>query len=73
MKRIKAVWRPLLERAVRTFIQGFVAGLAGASLLGTDAAALKGVLIGGIASGLSAVMSFVATFIGDPSTVSFTK
>ena len=54
-------WKDILIRALKTFIQGFLGALA-ITLPNSDLASesvLKSLLIGAIASGISAVMNFV--------------
>ena len=59
-------WVDLAERALATFVQAFVAALLvvpGADL--TDGGLLRTAAAGGIAAGLSAVKSVLASRVGD--------
>lgn len=54
-------WKDILIRALKTFIQGFLGALA-ITLPNSDLASesvLKSLLIGALASGISALMNFV--------------
>ena len=57
--------RNILERAIKTFIEAFIGSLAitlpNADL--TDGAILKSILIGAIATGISALLNFVLNYI----------
>ena len=48
-------WKNIAERAVWTFLEGFLVALPAASGLGLDAAAWKAALLGALMAGLSAV------------------
>lgn len=66
--------RLLAERAVRAFIAGataaFAAGVASSDF---SVPSLKAVLVGAGAAGVSAVMSLLSQFFGDPNSTSFTS
>lgn len=65
--------KDLLERVTRTFVQAALAVVA-ANLAGlVDLDGVKTVAVSAFAAGLSAVMSLVATHVGDPQTASFAK
>lgn len=48
-------WKNILERALWTFLEGFLVALPAASSLGVDAAAWKAALLGAAMAGLSAL------------------
>lgn len=56
-------WKNILERAVWTFLEGFIVALPAASQLGVDAAAWKAALIGAAMAGLSALKTLVLEVI----------
>jgi len=64
----------LLERMVRAFIAAATATLAaGAVNADTSISALKALVVGAIASGISACISMISQFVGDPDSTSFVK
>jgi len=64
----------LLERMVRAFIAAATATLAaGVVNADTSIPALKALIVGAIASGVSACISMVSQFVGDPDSTSFVK
>jgi hypothetical protein len=64
----------LLERMVRAFIAASCATLAqGAVNADVSIPALKALVVGAIASGISACISMVSQFVGDPDSTSFIK
>ena len=48
-------WKNVAERALWTFLEGFLVALPAATGLGVDAAAWKAALLGALMAGLSAV------------------
>lgn len=48
-------WKNVAERALWTFLEGFLVALPAAAGLGVDAAAWKAALLGALMAGLSAV------------------
>lgn len=52
-------WKNILERAVWTFLEGFVVSISGFSMMGADSAALKAALIAAAMAGASALKTFV--------------
>lgn len=52
-------WKNILERALWTFLEGFLVALPAASSLGIDAAAWKAALLGAVMAGLSALKTLV--------------
>ena len=66
--------RRLLERMVRAFIAAAMATLAaGVVNADTTVPALKALVVGAIASGISAAISMVSTLFGDPESASFVE
>ena len=64
----------LLERMVRAFIAAAMATLAaGVVNADTSIPALKALVVGAIASGISAAISMVSTLFGDPDSTSFVE
>jgi len=64
----------LLERMVRAFIAAATATLAaGAVNADVSIPALKALVVGAIASGISACISMISQFVGDPDSTSFIK
>jgi len=64
----------LLERMARSFTASFLAVLAaGAVNADISIPALKALVVGAIASGVSACISMVSQFFGDPDSTSFIK
>jgi hypothetical protein len=64
----------LLERMVRAFIAAATATLAaGAVNADVSIPALKALVVGAIASGVSACISMISQFVGDPDSTSFVK
>ena len=64
----------LLERMVRAFIAAATATLAaGAVNADVSIPALKALVVGAIASGISACISMISQFVGDPDSTSFVK
>ena len=61
MKKVN--WKDLLERALWTFLEGFIVFLFGAFSAGMDGAAWKAALLGAGMAGLSAVKTFMLTVI----------
>lgn len=64
----------LLERMIRAFIAAGAATLA-AGLANPDLSVqgIRALAVGAIASGISACISLVSQFFGDPNSTSFTK
>jgi|GEM_PF-2048365 len=64
----------LLERCVRAFAAAFLATLA-AGIQSADLSVQggKALIVGAIASGVSACISLITQFVGDPNSTSFTK
>jgi hypothetical protein len=64
----------LLERMARTFIAAaagtLAVGIANADL---SVQGVRALAVGAIASGISACISLVSQFVGDPNSTSFTK
>ena len=59
------MWKDILVRAIKTFFQGFLGALA-VTLPSTDfsdAAIIRSLLIGAIASGISAVMNMTINLL----------
>ena len=52
-------WKNILERALWTFVEGFLVALPVAFSADMDAAAWKAVLIGAAMAGLSALKTFI--------------
>lgn len=52
-------WKNILERALWTFLEGFLVALPVAFTADMDAAALKAMLIGAAMAGLSALKTFI--------------
>ena len=48
-------WKNVMERALWTFLEGFLVALPAAAQLGLDAAAWQAALLGALMAGLSAV------------------
>ena len=64
----------LLERMARAFIAAATATLAaGAVNADVSIPALKALVVGAIASGVSACISMISQFVGDPDSTSFIK
>ena len=64
----------LLERMARSFTAALLATLAaGAVNADTSIPALKALVVGAIASGVSACISMISQFVGDPDSTSFIK
>ena len=64
----------LLERMARSFTAALLATLAaGAVNADVSVPALKALVVGAIASGVSACISMVSQFVGDPDSTSFIK
>ena len=61
MKKVN--WKDLLERALWTFLEGFIVFLFGAFSVGMDGAAWKAALLGAGMAGLSAVKTFIINVI----------
>lgn len=62
----KILTNDIIERVVKTFVEGVVAYLSTITLVGTDLTnthLLKGILLGAIASGLSAVINLVQSYL----------
>ena len=62
----KLLKNDIVERVVKTFIEGVVAYLSTITLMGTDLTntdLLKGILLGAIASGISAVINLIQTYL----------
>ena len=64
----------LIERMVRAFIAAATATLA-AGVVNADVSvpALKALMVGAIASGVSACITMISQFVGDPDSTSFIK
>lgn len=57
MKKIKKInWKNVLERALWTFVQGFISTMV---ITGFTKEELKATLIGGLAGGLSALKTII--------------
>ena len=64
----------LLERMARAFIAASCATVAqGVVNADTSIPALKALIVGAIASGISACISMISQFVGDPDSTSFVK
>lgn len=64
--------RLLLERAVRAFVAGAAAAVAaGIAMTDFSVPSLKALAVGAGAAGVSAVLSLVSQFVGDPNSTSF--
>ena len=64
----------LLERMARSFTAALLATLAaGAVNADVSVPALKALVVGAIASGVSACISMISQFVGDPDSTSFIK
>lgn len=61
MKKIN--WKDLLERALWTFLEGFLVALIGTFSVGMDGAAWKSALLGAAMAGLSALKTFAIDII----------
>ena len=61
MKKVN--WKDLLERALWTFLEGFLVALIGTFSVGMDGAAWKAALLGAAMAGLSALKTFVIGLI----------
>jgi hypothetical protein len=73
-KEITMFTRRLLERMVRAFIAAAMATLAaGVVNADTSVPALKALVVGAIASGISAAISMVSTLFGDAESASFVE
>ena len=62
----KILKNDIVERVVKTFIEGVIAYLSTITLVGTDLTnthLLKSILLGAIASGISAVWNSVQTYL----------
>lgn len=57
MKKID--WLNILERALWTFLEGFLVGLPATFSVGMDGAAWKAALLGAAMAGLSALKTFL--------------
>lgn len=51
-------WKDILERAIWTFVEGFLVALPATFSVGMDGAAWKAALLGAAMAGLSALKSF---------------
>ncbi len=56
-------WLNVLERALWTFVEGFLVALPAASGLGLDAAAWKAALLSAAMTGLSAVKTLIVEIL----------
>jgi hypothetical protein len=66
--------RLLLERCVRAFAAATLATLAaGVTTADFSVQGTKALIVGAIASGVSACISLISQFFGDPTSTSFTK
>jgi len=66
--------RRMIERMIRAAIAAGMATLAaGVVNADTSVPALKALVVGAIASGISAAISMVSTLFGDPESASFVK
>lgn len=66
--------RLLLERCVRAFAAAALATLAaGVTTADFSVQGGKALIVGAIASGVSACISLLTQFVGDPNSTSFTK
>jgi hypothetical protein len=64
----------LLERCVRAFVAAAAATLAaGVTNADLSVNGVKALAVGAIASGISACITLVSQFVGDPNSTSFTK
>lgn len=66
---MKINWKDLLERALWTFVQGFIVSLSATISIGMDGAAWKAALLGAGMAGLSAVKTLVVDLIKKKSAV----
>lgn len=65
MKKIKSKWKDIALRALKTFLQAFLASFTiDAATLG-DTKLLKSVLISALAAGISAVMNSAIVALSD--------
>ena len=66
--------RRMIERMIRAAIAAGMATLAaGAVNADVSIPALKALVVGAIASGISACISMISQFVGDPDSTSFIK
>lgn len=61
MKKVNL--KDLLERALWTFLEGFLVALIGTFSVGMDGAAWKAALLGAAMAGLSALKTFIISLI----------
>lgn len=73
-KEITMFTKLLLERMARSFTASVLAVLA-AGVVNADVSvpALKALVVGAIASGVSACITMISQFVGDPDSTSFIK
>ena len=65
MKIKKKTKNDILVRALKTFLQGFLAALAATPIIDLgDNAALKSALIAAFAGGISALMNWLSNYLG---------
>lgn len=60
---MKINWKDLLERALWTFVEGFIISLSATISIGMDGAAWKAALLGAGMAGVSAVKTLVLNMI----------
>jgi hypothetical protein len=56
-------WKNIAERAVWTFLEGFLVALPATFSVGMDGAAWKAALLGAAMAGLSALKTFAVEFV----------
>ena len=56
-------WKNIAERAVWTFVEGFLVALPATFSVGMDGAAWKSALLGAAMAGLSALKTFAVEFV----------
>lgn len=56
-------WKDIAERAVWTFVEGFLVALPASFSVGMDGAAWKSALVAAAMAGLSALKTFVLEFV----------
>lgn len=56
-------WKNILERAIWTFVEGFLVALPSLTSLELDGALWKSILLSGIMGGISALKTFIVELI----------
>lgn len=56
-------WKNIAERAIWTFLEGFLVALPATFSVGMDGAAWKAALLGAAMAGLSALKTFAVEFV----------